>query len=216
MLRTSGTAIQGALRLTAKITVVAAAVVGGGALVSSSVFASLTAVATASTSVTSGTLSLTDTATAGSGGLVTAIPAMAPGDVVNRYVDLTNGGTLDADTTTVRIVATSNALTTDATKGLKVTISACSVAWVTGSCSGTTTSVLAQTAVSAIVAADQNLSLPSKLAGAINRLKVSLLLPDNTEVTTNGALPSGTIQGLTATLAWTFTEQQRTATTTDN
>ena len=216
MLRTSGTAIQGALRLTAKITVVAAAVVGGGALVSSSVFASLTAVATASTSVTSGTLSLTDTATAGSGGLVTAIPAMAPGDVVNRYVDLTNGGTLDADTTTVRIVATSNALTTDATKGLKVTISACSVAWVTGSCSGTTTPVLVQTAVSAIVAADQNLNLPSKLAGAINRLKVSIMLPDNTEVTTNGALPSGTIQGLTATLAWTFTEQQRTATTTNN
>ena len=171
MLRTSGTAIQGALRLTAKITVVAAAVVGGGALVSSSVFASLTAVATASTSVTSGTLSLTDTATAGSGGLVTAIPAMAPGDVVNRYVDLTNGGTLDADTTTVRIAAASNALTTDATKGLKVTISACSQAWVSGSCGGTTTSVLAQTAVSAIVAADQNLSLPSKLAGAINRLK---------------------------------------------
>ena len=218
MLRTSGTAIQGALRLTAKITVVAAAVVGGGALVSSSVFASLTAVATASTSVTSGTLKLTDTATATSGGLVTSILAMAPGDVVNRYVDLTNGGTLDADTTTVVITGSGNALTTDPINGLQISMQSCPGGWVvtTGVCTGGgATTVLTSTSANALLTA-KTLTLPSIAAGAVTNLRISISLPAGTEVTTNGALPSGTIQGLTATLAWTFTEQQRTATTTNN
>jgi len=213
----TGRSLSDAGRLTVKLLVVVTAIVGGGALVSSSVFASLTAVATASTSVTSGTLKLTDTATAGSGGLVTTLPVMAPGDTVNRYVDLTNGGTLDADTTTVRIATGGNALTTDGTKGLQITINACSVAWTqaTGVCSGTTTASLASTSALAL-ASDITITLPSKLAGAINLLKVSISLPAGTEVTTNGVLPVGTIQGLTTALAWTFTEQQRLATTTNS
>jgi hypothetical protein len=214
----SGIALQGAARLTAKILVVTTAIVGGGALVSSSVFASLTAVATASTSVTSGTLSLTDTATASSGGLVTAISAMAPGDVVNRYVDLKNGGTLASDTTTVIITGSGNALTTDATNGLQVLIQSCPGTWVvgTGVCTGgSSTIVLAQTSANALLTA-KTLTLPSYAANATTNLKISISLPAGTEVTTNGVFPSGTIQGLTATLAWTFTEQQRTATTTTN
>jgi hypothetical protein len=212
----SGIALQSAGRLTVKIVVVAAAAIGGGALVSSSVFASLTAVATASTSVTSGTLSLTDTATVGSGGLVTAISGMAPGDVRNRYLTLTNGGTLDADTPTVRIATGGNALTTDGTKGLQITINACSVAWTqaTGVCSGTTTPVLASTSALALVS-DTALNLPSKIAGAVSALKISITLPNSNETTTDGVLPGGTIQGLTTTLAWTFTEAQRTATITN-
>lgn len=210
-------AVQGAARLTVKIVVVATAIAGGGALVSSSVFASLTAVATASTSVTSGTLSLTDTATAGSGGLVTAIPAMAPGDVVNRYVDLKNGGTLASDTTTVILTGSGNALTTDGTNGLQIFMQACSVAWTigTGGCGGTTSTVLAQQSANAVLTS-KTLTLPSYAANAVTNLKISISLPGGTEVTTNGAFPSGTIQGLTTTLAWTFTEQQRTATTTNN
>ena len=211
-------ALQGAGRLTVKIVVVATAAIGGGALVSSSVFASLTAVATASTSVTSGTLSLTDTATAGSGGLVTAIAGMAPGDARNRYLTLTNGGTLDADTPTVRIAGSpSTVLTTDGTKGLQVTISACSVAWTqaTGVCGGTTTVVLASTSALAL-ATDTALTLPSKLAGAVTALKISIALPNANETVTDGVFPGGTVQGLTTTLAWTFTEAQRTATTTNS
>ena len=212
----SGFALQGAVRLTVKIVVVVTAATGGAALVSSSVFASLTAVATASTSVTSGTLSLTDTATAGSGGLVTPIAAMAPGDVRNRYLTLVNGGTLDAETPTVRIATGGNALTTDGVKGLQITINACSVAWTqaTGVCGGTTTVVLASTSALALVS-DTALNLPSNLAGASTALKISIALPSGNEVTTDGVLPGGTIQGLTTTLAWTFTEQQRTATTTN-
>ena len=47
----SGTVLQSATRFTVKVLVVAAATVGGGALVSSSVFASLSAVATGTTAV---------------------------------------------------------------------------------------------------------------------------------------------------------------------
>lgn len=211
----SGIALQSAARLSVKLLVVATAVVGGGALVSSSVFASLTAVATASTSVTSGTLILTGTSTAGSGGLVTAISAMAPGDTRNRYVTLTNGGTLDALTPTLRIAGSgATALTTDGTNGLKVSISACSVAWVAGSCSGTTTVVLASTSALTLVA-DTALTLPSNNAGAVTALKISIALPTNNEVTTNGTFPGGTLQGLTTTLTWTFTQTQRTGTATE-
>lgn len=51
-------------------------------------------------------------------------------------------------------------------------------------------------------------------AGSALNLQVSLTLPDQNETTTNGTVPVGTIQGLTAALTWTFTESQRTATTT--
>lgn len=210
-------AVQGAARLTVKIVVVATAVVGGGALVSSSVFASLTAVATASTSVTAGTLSLTETATAGSGGLVTSVPAMAPGDIVNRYIELKNGGTLASDTTTVIIASGGNPLTDSATVGLQILIQSCPGGWtvIDGSCSGGgITTVLASTSAAALQIA-KTLTLPSYAANATTNLKISISLPLSTEVTTNGVFPSGTIQGLTTTLAWTFTEQQRTATTTN-
>lgn len=210
--------IRGAGRFTVKVIVVLAAATGGAALVSSSVFASLSAIATSTGSVTSGTLSLTDSATAGSGGLTTSIAAMAPGDTVNRYIDLVNAGTLDGDTPTVRIAdGTPTALTTNGTAGLQITITACTVAWTqaTGVCSGTATTVRASTSALAL-ATDTTITLPSKLAGATNRLKVSVALPTGTEVTTNGVFPGGTIQGKSAALTWTFTVQQRTSTTTNS
>ena len=40
--------------------------------------------------------------------------------------------------------------------------------------------------------------------------RVSVKLPDQNELVTNGALPSGTVQGLTAGITWTFGEAQRT------
>jgi hypothetical protein len=218
MKRNSVRTVRGAGRLTVKIAVVVSAALGGSALVSSSVFASLTAIATASTSVTSGTLKLTDTATVGSGGLVTPIALMAPGDTVTRYVDLWNSGTLNSDTTTVILTGSGNALTTDATNGLQVLIESCPGTWVvvTGVCTGGgSTIVLAATSANALLTT-KTLTLPSYLANAITNLKISIGLPAGTEVTTNGVLPPGTIQGLTTTLAWTFTEQQRTGTTSFN
>ena len=43
-----------------------------------------------------------------------------------------------------------------------------------------------------------------------------MTLPDQSETTTNGTLPAGTIQGLSASLTYTFAETQRDATTSNS
>ena len=205
-----------------KVAIAGVAVMGGTALVSSSVFASLTATATNTSggSVATGTLSLTQAASgvAGiTGGFTTAISAMGPGDTVNRSINLTNGGTLDAINPTLQISATpANALTTSATAGIQVTIKNCTVDWTNaGVCSGTQTTALAATAASALGSAAA-LTLPSTLAGAVSHLQISIALPAGTENTLNGVLPGGTIQGLTTAITWTFNETERTGTTTNS
>jgi hypothetical protein len=201
----------------------AAAVLGGAALLTTGfgVWASLTATAAnvAPETVSTGTLKLT---LADNGaGFTQAISNVAPGDVVNRYVTLTNGGTLDAQALSVQVAATgSSSLITDGaspatTKALRVTMTACSVAWnpTTGACGGVATQVLAPTALS-------GLSTPSTLvagsvsAAAVQNLQVSVQLPDQNETTVNGVLPTSTVQGQSASLTYTFAEAQRTATTT--
>ena len=213
----SGTVIQSAARLSVKLVVVAAATVGGGALVSSSVFASLTAVATASTAVDIGTLKLNQAATGASGGFATAITAMAPGDSISRFVTLTNGGTLDAITPTIKVADTgTTTLTTSAANGLQVAILNCTVAWTAGACTGgTSTTVLSSTPANTLLA-DTSLTLPSNAAAAVSFLKITISLPTGSEVTTNGTLPGGTVQGVSTTLNWTITETQRTATSTNS
>ncbi len=209
---------------TAKVAIVVAATLGGTALVSSSVFASLTATAsnTSGGSVTTGTLKLTQAASSVSGitgGFTTAITAMAPGDTQNRYIDLTNGGTLDASALTLGIAATpANALTTDGTNGLQVTVNQCSVAWTSaGACSGTTTAgvMASSSALSLATAKNVALAAGSYLAAAINHLQIVISLPAGSEVTNNGTLPTGTVQGLTTSITWTFTEAQRASTATN-
>ena len=219
-LTTLGSKSAGTLAI--KVAIISTAVIGGGSLVSSSVFASLTASATNTSggSVTTGTLKLTQAASgvAGiTGGFTTAISLMAPGDTVNRYVDLTNAGTLDATAPTLGISAAATALTTDATNGLKVLVSNCTVSWTNGGvCSGTTTVVLAQTAASVLASAPTAIALPSNSAGAVSHLQFSIALPAGTENVLNGTLPGGTIQGLTTAITWTIAETVRTATTTNS
>lgn len=186
------------------------------------VWASLNATATGSAqSVQSGTLKLT---LASNGvGFGQGISNVAPGDVVNRYVALTNSGTLDAQALTVQVAATgSSALITDGvspatTKALRVSITSCSVAWAptTGTCSGTTSQVLAATPLSGLASATGLIagSIPS---GTVANLQISTSLPDQNETTVNGQLPASTIQGLSANLTYTFAENQRTATTTNS
>jgi len=189
--------------IVAKVAIVASASIGGAALVSSSVFASLTAVAsnTSGGSVTTGTLSLTQAPSVVvgmTGGFTTAVTAMAPGDVIKRYA-----------------AAPSTALTTNGTAGLQIEINKCSVAWTaTGVCSGANTTALASTP--ALTLASAQTFTPSALtSGAISHLQIVITLPTGSEVTTNGVTPVGTVQGLTTALTWTFTETQRTATTTE-
>ena len=100
-----------------KVAIAGVAVLGGTALVSSSVFASLTATATNTSggSVSTGTLSLTQAASgvAGiTGGFTTAITAMGPGDTVkNCTVDWTSAGVCSGTQTTALASTSASALT---------------------------------------------------------------------------------------------------------
>ena len=207
-----------------KVVIVSAATLGGAALVSSSVFASLTATAfnASAQSVVTGTLKLTQASSTSpaSGGITTTISGMAPGDTVNRYIDVVNGGTLNAATMTLGLVdSPATALTTNAATGLQVVVNACTVAWsAAGACTGTTTAMMTSKSANAMALAAQTLVLPATTttAGSTTFLQISLTLPAGSEVTVNGTLPTGTVQGLTSNIVWTFTETERTATTTNS
>ena len=210
----------GALRRVtpARLALSGAVAIGGLALTGMAVFAGLNATASNTTAqqVDSGTLQLTY---ADNGAGFTSVAAkMAPGDVVNRYVDLTNGGTLDGKTLTLAAVdAVGSKLSTDATNGLQVAITECTGGtWdnTTGVCSGT-----AGTPVTGSLAsmATSPLALASNIAtGATLHYQISVTLPDQDETVANGALPTNTIQGLTANITWTFNELQRNAATTNS
>ncbi len=227
MFRSStGFAVKSVSTMALKTLVVVGAGLGGASLVSSSVFASLTATASNTTggSVQTGTLSLTqaNASAPASGGFTTAITAMAPGDTVNRYVDLTNGGSLNAAGMTLGITATpANILTTNGTTGLQVLVDECSIAWSTvtaGVCSGTTTHNLLTTSANTLLTAQT--FTPSTLNASATplHLKISISLPAGSEITVNGVSNAGanTVQGLTTALTWTFTETERTPTTTNS
>jgi hypothetical protein len=205
-----------------KILIVITASVGGAALISSSVFAALTASATNTTggSVTSGTLKLTQAASGVSGitgGFETAIAGLAPTDTVNRYVILSNPGTLNSSAMTLG-ASGSGLLVTDATNGLQVLVKQCSTPYPnTGTCGGTETTILASSSVASLsTPATLTLQSGALNSGATTYLKIAISLPASSEVTTNGVLPGGTIQGLTSTITWTFTQTQRAGTTSDS
>jgi hypothetical protein len=100
-----------------------------------------------------------------------------------------------------------------------VSVNACSTSWTasTGVCSssGTVTSLLSATALSALSSA-QTLISGAVAVGAVEHLQVSVQLPDQSETTTNGTAPATTIQGQSANLTYTFGESQRTATTSNS
>jgi hypothetical protein len=188
----------------------------------SAVYAGLQAQASGTESVQSGTLILALNAGDQGAGFGNTVPIMAPGDVDNIYVSLTNTGTLAAAAGMTLWVNPSiaNALTNNAIpgEGLAVTINQCSVAWSGGACSGSTTVFLAQTMISSMNTSGtaKAIATPSlaALGGAAAHLQVSLTLVAANETTVNGVLPSPTIQGLgPVTLTYTFTEQQRSAIT---
>ena len=197
----------------AKIAIVITATVGGTALVGSSVFASLTATAfnTGAHSVTSGTLKLTQAASGASAGFVTPVTALAPGDTINRFIDLTNGGTLNGASMTLKLAEATATTLTGAVAGLTVTVKECTTAYTvaTGVCGGTETPVLATTTANTLATAQTfSVAAADLVAGAVSRLKFAITLPASNEVTTNGVLPGSTIQGVTSALTWTITETQ--------
>ena len=190
----------------------------------SAVYAGLTATATGTETVTSGTLNLQlQKGDQGAGLPSTFAGLMAPGDVDNVYVNLSNTGTLASAAGMTLWVSglPANALTNGSipNEGLSVIITQCSVAWAAGACSGATTPILASTQISAMNTAGTAVALSNvpalAAAGTLAHLQVSLTLV-GTETSVNGVPPVPTIQGLgPVNLTYTFTEQQRLPVTTN-
>ena len=189
------------------------------------VYAGLTAQATGTENVSSGTLNLTLTpGDEGAGFPSTFAGVMAPGDVNNVYVNLNNTGTLDsAAGMTLWVGGTPATALTDGSapgEGLVVSITQCAVAWTGGACGGAITPIMNPRMVDTMNTAGTAVSLlnvPALAAstGQVAHLQVSLSLI-GTENSVNGVTPVPSIQGLgPVTLTYTFTEQQRTPVTTN-
>lgn len=183
------------------------------------VFAGLTASAVNTTPQAVGTGSLALTMAANGAGFAQDISGMAPGDVVNRHVTLTNGGTVGGGALSFGLAASAGNVLTDTTKGLQIKVTSCPSAWVAtaGTCQGSTTggtTVLSPRAIGTLVGGTAPLT---GLTGTgTNHLQVSLSLPEQDEVTTNGSVPAGGIQNRSVALTYTFTAAQRTPTTTNS
>ena len=96
-------------------------------------------------------------------------------------------------------------------------MSSCATAFTptTGACTGGATVLIASTPLATLKTTPGTLAA-TFAASAVLYLQVSLTLPASTEVTQNGTPPGGTIQGLSASLTWTFSEAQRAGTTTNS
>jgi spore coat-associated protein N len=171
-------------------------------------FATFTSSTSASHTVSSGTVTIALGATgASTNRLTVGATAIAPGDTIQRSVDLINSGSLDLASVTLATTATtSSLLDTDATNGLQMVIDKCSVAWTesgppfTYTCGGTTSSVLTTRPVIGSALALTNLS--SLTSGTTDHLRVTLTLP-------SGA--GNTLQNQSSTISYAFTGTQRAA-----
>jgi spore coat-associated protein N len=172
-------------------------------------YATWTSTTSENHTISSGTVTIALGATgAATNRLNVGASALAPGDTVQRSVDLTNSGSIDLSGVTLTTTASpSSLLDTDATNGLQMVVDKCSVAWTeagppyTYTCSGTGSSVLASRAV-----IGSNLSLSNLVAttpGQTDHLRVTLTLPSGAPTT---------LQNQSSTITYAFTGTQRTAT----
>ncbi len=185
-------------------------------------FAGLNATASASNSVDAGTLKLTSTNKGA--GFSQAVSNLAPGDTVNRYVTLTNGGTLSAKSFSLRITSTGTAtLITNGTapatnKAITVTVNSCTGTWTaaTGVCSGTTNTEIAAAPLSTFGTAQSFANTTTLASLADLPLQIQIKLPDQDETTVDGVVPAVTVQGGSVDLDYLFFEAQRTVATTNS
>ena len=199
------------MRNRTKILISAVLVVVAAALIAFGAYATFTSTATASHSVTTGTVVIALGATgASTNRLNVDATAVAPGDTIQRSVDLINQGSLDlASITLTTSATTSSVLDTDATNGLQLVIERCSVAWTesgsspafTYTCGGSTSSVLASRPVIGSNLALSNLG--ALTAGVTDHLRLTLTLPTTAD---------NSFQNKTSTVQYSFTGTQRAAT----
>jgi spore coat-associated protein N len=174
-------------------------------------FATFTSSTSASQSVSSGTVTIALGATgASTNRLTVGASNIAPGDTIQRSVDLIDSGSIDlASITLTTNATTSSLLDTDATNGLQMVIDRCSNAWTEGgtapaytyTCSGATSTVLASRAIIGTNLALSNLSALTN--GVTDHLRVTLTFPS--------AAPN-TFQNQSSTVQYTFTGTQRAGT----
>ena len=174
-------------------------------------FATFTSSTSATQSVSSGTVTIALGATgAATNRLTVGASNIAPGDTIQRSVDLIDSGTIDlASISLTTNATTSSLLDTDATNGLQMTMDRCSNAWTEGgtapaytyTCSGTTSTVLASRAIVGTNLALSNLSALTN--GVTDHLRVTLSFPS--------AAPNS-FQNQSSTIQYTFTGTQRAGT----
>lgn len=179
----------------------AASVVGAGA------YASFTDTQAVSQTVSTGSLFLNGVGTnAANNRLSISASNIAPGDTIDRAVDIIDGGTVDIGSVALTTTATtSSLLDTDTTNGLQMQIDKCSVAWTesggpvvyTYSCSGTTTSVIASRPV---IGASLPMNSLVLTATTHNYLKVRLTLP---------SAAGNTFKSISSTVNYSFVATQR-------
>jgi len=194
-----------------KLLVSLAVVAAAASIAGLGTFATFTSSTSASQSVSSGTVTIALGATgAATNRLTVGASNIAPGDTIQRSVDLLNSGSIDlAGIALTTSATTSSLLDTDATNGLQMVIDRCSNAWTEGgtapaytyTCSGTTSTVLASRAV-----VGSNLTLSNLTAltnGVTDHLRVTLSFPS--------AAPNS-FQNQSSTIQYTFTGTQRAGT----
>lgn len=196
--------IVGKLLLSAAAVGTAAGIAGLGT------FASFTSSTSASNTVSSGSMTIALGANGGANRLTVSATNVAPGDTIQRAVDLANTGGIDFSAVTMTTTASpSSVLDTDATNGLKVVVDSCPTAWTeagtapayTYSCSGTPTTIVASRAV--IGSAIPMGNLNSLTAGASDHLRFTLSLPTTAD---------NNFQGKTSTISYAFDAAQRAGT----
>ena len=203
----------------AMISIFATATVGAVSLISSSVFASLDATATYSPqSINNGTLLLNQSASTSpaSAGFTSSISLLAPQDIVHRYVDVVNSGTIAGSGLSLKAtVAGPTTLDSDIT----VTAETCSVPWVIAGNSSTCADVSPVPGVSGTLASfatAQPLGV-SLAASATSYVKITTALSNIIETSNNGVLnPLTTHEGKTTSVTWQFAEAQRASTETNS
>ena len=170
-------------------------------------FATFTSSTSASHTVSSGTVTIGLGASGPANRLSVDATGIAPGDTIQRAVDVINQGSLDMASVTLTTQATtSSVLDTDATNGLQMLVDQCSQAWTesgppyTYTCGGTTTHPIASRPV---IGSNLDLGLSPFTSGATAHLLVKLTFP-------SGA--GNSFQNKSSTIQYTFTGTQRAAT----
>jgi len=188
-----------------KILLSVAVLGAAGSIAGLGTFATFTSSTSASHTVASGTVVIALGASGSANRLSVGATGLAPGDTMERAVDVINNGTLDmASVALATSATTSSLLDTDTTNGLQMVIDKCSVAWTesgppyTYTCGGTLTNVIASTPV-----IQASLSLGALTSGATTHYRVKLTFP---------SAAGNTLQNQSSTIQYSFTGTQRAAT----